>query len=157
MRRGATGIWLACGLGALALVAALLAWSLGGGSRVSASAVALPPVPGDEPGLRAYAGDPATIAAGRRVYDGLCWNCHGRLGEGGIGPNLRDDWWIGGNDMLDLVAVIRHGRPGTAMQAMGKYYDERQIAAVAAFVASLRGTTGGNGKSPEGQLRPIAW
>src|SRR5687767_1563130 len=113
-RHGGVGWWFAGGLAALALVAIGLVVAGGGAPRVAP----LPPLsvalPTDEAGLRALARDPAVVAAGRQVYDGLCWNCHGRAGEGGIGPNLRDDWWIGGSDMQDLVLVVRNGRPGTA-------------------------------------------
>jgi len=156
-RHGGVGIWVAVGLGALALIAVALVLVGGDAPRMVPATGPAMAVPSDEAGLRALAKDPAVRAAGREVYASLCWNCHGRAGEGGIGPNLRDDWWIGGSDMQDLVDVIRKGRPGTAMQPMAQHYSPTQIAAVAAYVVSLRGTTGGNGKPPEGTLKPIEW
>jgi len=149
-------MWFALGLGALALLAIGLVLAGGDGPKV-APIPTLATVPSDEAGLRAIARDPAVLAVGKQVYDSLCWNCHGRSGEGGIGPNLRDDWWIGGSDMQDLVLVVRNGRPGTAMQPMAAQYSPAQIAAVAAYVVSLKGTTGGNGKAPEGTHKPIGW
>ena len=151
-------MWIAGGLAALALAAVGLRVVGGGSPRVATPVALAAAVPVDEPGLRALVRDPAVLATGRAIFDGLCWNCHGRAGEGTLtAPNLRDDWWIGGNDMTDLVRVIREGRPGTAMQSMSTYYTPAQIAAVAAFVVSLQGTSGGNGKAPEGVLDPIAW
>lgn len=157
-RQGGIGWWFALGLGALALMAIILTVASGGSPRVATSPALAAGVPVDEPGLRALVRDASVLAVGKVVYDGLCWNCHGRAGEGTLtAPNLRDDWWIGGNDMIDLVRVIREGRPGTAMQPMAQYYTPAQIAAVAAYVVSLKGTTGGNGKAPEGALKPIGW
>jgi len=151
-------MWFLVGVVMLALVVLGLRAVTGGSPRVAPSPMLAAAVPVDEAGLRAFARTPAAIVAGQAIFAGLCWNCHGRLGEGtATGPNLRDDWWLGGNDMTDLVAVIRNGRPGTAMQAMASYYTPDQIAAVAAYVVSLKGTSGGNGKTPEGTLKPIAW
>jgi mono/diheme cytochrome c family protein len=158
MRQGGVGTWILISLAVLVTGALVLRLVVGEGPRVGPAPAPSAPAPSDEAGLRALARDPAVIATGAEIFAGLCWNCHGRAGEGTIqAPNLRDDWWIGGNDMTDLVRVIRDGRPGTAMQPMGQYYTPAQIAAVAAYVVSLKGSTGGNGKSPEGKLAPIAW
>ncbi|HSN62251.1 MAG TPA: cbb3-type cytochrome c oxidase N-terminal domain-containing protein, partial [Ferruginibacter sp.] len=35
--------------------------------------------------------DAAGIAAGNEIFQQTCWPCHGKLGEGGAGPNLTDD------------------------------------------------------------------
>ena len=158
MRAGGIGTWITIGLAMLVTGALIVRLVVGEGPRLAPPPSLSVAVPSDEAGLRALVRDPAVLAVGAEVFAGLCWNCHGRAGEGTLqAPNLRDDYWIGGNDMTDLVRVVREGRPGTAMQPMAQYYTPAQIAAVAAYVVSLKGTTGGNGKSPEGKLAPIAW
>jgi cytochrome c oxidase cbb3-type subunit 3 len=113
------------------------------------------PIGEDE--LRALARDPAVIAAGKRLYSQNCTLCHGVRGEGLRGPNLRDDWWIGGSDMRSIVGRIAEGRPERGMAAWKDAFGRDQLHALAAFVASLAGTEDGTGKPPEGTRQPITW
>src|SRR5690606_22447921 len=39
---------------------------------------------------------PETVAAGMAIFTQNCAACHGGVGEGGIGPNLTDDYWLHG-------------------------------------------------------------
>jgi cytochrome c oxidase cbb3-type subunit 3 len=128
-----------------------------GGATVEAPTWVVPAAT-DEMELRGLLTQPAVIARGRTVFSGLCITCHGAHGEGGLGPNLRDDHWINGSQMTDLVRIISEGKPGTtAMQAMKHTYSAADIAAVAAFIVTLRGGTEGTSKAPEGILQPITY
>lgn len=121
-------------------------------------AAALGPVPTDEAGLRGLSRDPAWLARGRQVYDNICWNCHGKVGEGTLqGPNLRDGSWISEPTMTAILTTIRDGREGTAMLAMKEWYSPTDLAAVAAYVADLHRHPGPAGKDPEGLNGPITW
>ena len=61
---------------------------------------------------RAERGD---FAVGRRYYQGLCANCHGDAGEGGIGNSLNSANFLAIASDRFLAETIVKGRPGTAM------------------------------------------
>jgi cytochrome c oxidase cbb3-type subunit 3 len=159
------------GLGTVAILligvgfcaAAGIGWFVLGRPRVhvqeptTATAAQLGPVPVDEAGLRAISHDAAWLARGKKVYGSICWNCHGANGEGGQGPNLRDQTWIIEPSMINIVQVISEGKPGTAMQAMGSWYSAEELAAVAAYVADLHRHPGPTGKEAEGLHDGIDW
>lgn len=52
---------------------------------------------------------------GAAYYRGLCSNCHGHDGEGGIGITLNSDAFLSIASDEFLAESIIHGRPGTAM------------------------------------------
>lgn len=149
---------------AAVLAAAVLGWyALGWDTAQQASGGirSAPPaidVPTDEDGLRALSRDPEWLARGKKVYDGLCWTCHGKAGEGTIqGPSLRDAQWILEPTALNMHNVIRDGRPGTAMLPMRDWYRADEIAAVTAYVAELARQGGPSDREPEGLHGPLAW
>lgn len=116
------------------------------------------PSDSDEDGLRALSRDPAWVARGKEVYGGLCWTCHGQQGEGTMqGPSLRDERWIVEPTARNILAVIRDGREGTAMQAMRDWYSADELAAVAAYVAALARAGGASSRDPEGLHGPLDW
>ena len=96
--------------------------------------------------------DPAAIAAGKATYDQYCFTCHGMVGEGGIGPNLTDDYWIHGGQFPDIVHTIRVGVPIKGMIAWERSLPKEDIVKVASYVWSLHGSEPSNGKAPQGDL-----
>ena len=48
--------------------------------------------------LAALLKDAAAIAKGKSVYDAKCMACHAAQGQGLVGPNLTDDYWIHGGE-----------------------------------------------------------
>jgi cytochrome c oxidase cbb3-type subunit 3 len=124
-----------------------------------------PPPPPPEPELsetelRQLVHDPKVIEEGRVLWAN-CVNCHGARGEGGQGPNLRDDYWLHGSDMTDLVRQIADGAPMARPIPMPSWrlsgLKPAQIRALAAYVASLHGTDDGKGKMAEGKEQPIRY
>ena len=56
---------------------------------------------------------------GNRLYVHMnCVYCHGFAGQGGMGPNLADDYWRFGGDDADVFKSIFEGR-GKGMPAWG--------------------------------------
>jgi mono/diheme cytochrome c family protein len=99
------------------------------------------------------------IARGKALWFN-CQSCHGAFGEGAqLGPNLRDDYWLKGSDMRDLIRSIGDGATAKGMPqwrlVQGITRDD--IRALAAYVVSLHGTENGSGKPPEGKLQPITY
>jgi cytochrome c oxidase cbb3-type subunit 3 len=146
------GVWWLAGVVALVMVMATI-WPN------APEPILLPPyVDGaSEQELRQLVHDPAVVQAGHRLFLDNCTLCHGVHGEGLVGPNLRDDYWLGGSDMLSIIACIADGRPSRGMLAWRTSMSPDKIRALAAFVASLSGTEDGTGKHAEGTRQPITW
>ena len=94
----------------------------------------------------------AAVAAGREVFVQNCAPCHGPQGQGVIGPNLTDNYWIHGNTDGDLVTTITNGVPEKGMIAWKAVLNPTKIQQVAAFVKTLAGTSPPNPKEPQGVL-----
>jgi cytochrome c oxidase cbb3-type subunit III len=96
--------------------------------------------------------DSAALAAGKTAYIAKCAACHGNLGEGGIGPNLTDKFWIhGSGDAASVIKVIVDGVPEKGMPTWGPIIPPEETAQLTAFIATLSGTTPPNAKGPEGK------
>jgi cytochrome c oxidase cbb3-type subunit 3 len=102
--------------------------------------------------LRAFMKDSARIKAGREVFQGKCVSCHGAQGQGGIGPNLTDDYWIHGGKMTDIVKVVSEGVLDKGMPPWGAILKQDELYSVVIFVKSLRGTNPPGAKAPQGDL-----
>ena len=106
----------------------------------------------DPAALAAYADDPAMAEAGAGPYAAMCAACHGDQGQGLIGPNLADPYWIHGGSPEAVYTVIREGVPAQGMPAWDGALSAEEQAQVMAFVLSLQGTDPPNPKEPQGDL-----
>jgi cytochrome c oxidase cbb3-type subunit 3 len=96
--------------------------------------------------------DAAGIADGAKTFKQSCVACHGQNGEGGIGPNLTDDYWIHGGSMNNIYKTIKVGYPDKGMQSWESMLNPGQMRNVASYVKSLKGTNPANAKAPQGDL-----
>ncbi len=96
--------------------------------------------------------DEAGIAEGNEIYQQMCWACHGKLGEGGAGPNLTDKNWIHEGSMNAIYASIKHGYPDKGMQAWEKQYSPKQINHLVSYIKTLQGTNPPNAKEAQGDI-----
>jgi len=103
----------------------------------------------NEDSLAQLAHDAATIDTGAKIFAQNCVGCHMPDGSGQVGPNLTDEFQIHGIGRLDLYQTIRDGVPAKGMISWGATMQPRDMAAVAAYVSTLRGTNK-PGKAPEG-------
>lgn len=112
--------------------------------------------PASQEELQQLMSDNAALDLGQSIYDVNCATCHGSLGEGLIGPNLRDQYWIHGNKLTDIVAIIENGVAAKGMVAWKSLLKREEIHSVAAYVKSLKGSDEDipNAKGPEGELIP---
>lgn len=94
--------------------------------------------------------DPAVLADGKSIFVSRCSPCHGPNGQGVIGPNLTDDYWLHGNKINDVFKTIEYGVPAKGMPTWESQLSPRQIADVANYVKSLHGTNPPNPKAPQG-------
>ncbi len=94
----------------------------------------------------------AVLASGKEVFTTYCAACHGNAGEGGIGPNFADEYWLHGGSIKDIFATIKHGVPEKGMAAWNEIITPQQISDVANYILSLKGTNPPNQKEPQGEL-----
>ncbi len=94
---------------------------------------------------------PSWLKVGQNVFKANCISCHGREGEGKVGPNLTDEFYKNVSKIEDIARVINKGAGNGAMPAWSTRMLPNEVVLVSAYVASLRGTTpAGEAKGPEG-------
>lgn len=94
--------------------------------------------------------DAKGIAEGQKIFQSNCFACHGAKGEGGVGPNLTDKFWLHGGTINDVFKTIKYGVPDKGMQAWEKTYSPSQIRDIASYIKSIAGTNPPNAKAPQG-------
>jgi cytochrome c oxidase cbb3-type subunit III len=93
---------------------------------------------------------PDKLKSGNAVYTGKCAACHGDVGQGLIGPNLTDDYWVHGGTLSEIAAIIRDGVAEKGMPPWGAILSEDELYDVTAYIRSLRGSNPPNAKESEG-------
>jgi cytochrome c oxidase cbb3-type subunit III len=96
--------------------------------------------------------DAGRLKAGEEIYTANCVACHGALGEGGVGPNFADQYWIHGGSINDLFKTIKYGVPSKGMISWKTQLSPAQMQDVASYILGFQGTTPANAKAPEGVL-----
>ncbi len=89
------------------------------------------------------------IALGNKIYTEKCAACHGASGEGLIGPNLTDEYWIHGGTLQDIQNVIENGVLEKGMLAWKSQLSSDELVGVIAYVWSIRNNKV-SGKEPQG-------
>jgi len=103
--------------------------------------------------LVALSGDPSAVAAGQATFAASCVACHAEQGQGNVGPNLTDAYWIHGGAPTDILQVITEGVGDKGMPAWGPILGPDSVQKVAAYVLSIRDTNVA-GKEPQGEPYP---
>ena len=96
--------------------------------------------------------DAAALKRGGEEYKKYCVSCHGNSGEGIVGPNLTDQYWIHGGGIKNIYATIKNGVPAKGMISWQLVFSPKQMQEIGSYVLSLQGTAPVNGKKPEGTL-----
>lgn len=95
--------------------------------------------------------DKALIANGKSVFLANCIACHGEHGQGLVGPNLTDEFWLHGGSISDIFKTIKYGVPAKGMVSWEKSMSATNIAEVANYIVSLQGSKPANAKAPQGE------
>ncbi len=96
--------------------------------------------------------DQAEITKGEAIYKENCFACHGKLGEGGVGPNLTDEYWLHGGSIKDVFTSIKYGWSDKGMKAWQADFSPVQIHQLASYIKTLKGSNPVNAKAPQGEL-----
>ena len=97
--------------------------------------------------------DESTLAEAGRIYMQYCSACHGNEGQGGVGPNLTDNYWIHGGSVQDIFNTIKYGVPEKGMIAWQGQLSPEQMQGLSSYILeSLVGTNPPNPKESQGEL-----
>ena len=96
--------------------------------------------------------DAAGLAKAKEIFEAKCFACHGKLGEGGAGPNLTDDYWLHKGSLNDIYHTIKNGYPDKGMQSWSTEYSPKEISFLASYVKTLHDTNPPNAKGPQGDI-----
>lgn len=94
--------------------------------------------------------DDSQLVSGGQIYKTNCSSCHGIEGQGGIGPNLTDNYWIHGGEYNNIVNTLVKGVAEKGMISWKPILSKKEILQVAIYVEKLKGTTPPNPKAPQG-------
>lgn len=95
--------------------------------------------------------DADKLANGKAIYMQSCVACHGTQGEGGIGPNLTDEYWIHGGSISDVFKTIKYGVPAKGMIAWEAQIKPTDMQDLSSYIMTMQGTNPANGKEPQGE------
>ncbi len=96
--------------------------------------------------------DEKLLLAGQTIFKESCANCHGQLGEGLVGPNLTDNYWLHGGDIKSVFKTIKYGVPDKGMIAWSTQMSASSMHQVASYILTLVGTDPPNQKEKQGDL-----
>ena len=102
--------------------------------------------------LAEFAESADRVSAGEATYQSLCASCHGNKGQGVIGPNLTDAYWIHGGSNADIYKILTEGVAAKGMPAWDASLQPEERAELVAFIRSIQGTEPEGAKAPEGDL-----
>jgi cytochrome c oxidase cbb3-type subunit III len=94
--------------------------------------------------------DQKSLVAGQEIFIGKCAACHGQKGEGTVGPNMTDDYWLHGGSIKNIFHTITNGVPDKGMISWSSQLRPSEIQQVASYLLTLRGTNPPNPKAPQG-------
>lgn len=97
--------------------------------------------------------DASMLAGGEKLYAQNCVACHGNNGQGGVGPNLTDAYWLHGGDIQSIFKSVKYGIPEKGMRAWQSEIKPADMQAVVSYIITAFGNknvTGG--KAPQGNL-----
>lgn len=93
------------------------------------------------------------LTNGKAAYEQTCAACHGQNGEGIIGPNLTDKYWLHSKgDYPGILAALEEGFPEKGMPAWKDIIPQESHTPIVIYVMSLAGTQPANPKEPQGEL-----
>ncbi len=96
--------------------------------------------------------DDASIAKGKSSFVTKCAACHGQSGEGLVGPNLTDEYWIHGGGIKDIFKSIKYGWPEKGMISWESQIQPMEMQQISSFIYSLKGSKPANAKAPQGTI-----
>lgn len=95
--------------------------------------------------------DDASLNVAAKLYTSSCAACHGDKGQGMVGPNLTDEYWLHGGSVAEVFSTIKYGVPSKGMIAWKNSLNGSQMQKLASYIISLQGTNPDGAKAAEGE------
>ena len=99
-----------------------------------------------------FSSDPAILESGKKIFLTSCAACHGTEGQGTVGPNLTDEYWLHGGSVSSVFKSIKYGWPEKGMKSWKDDFSPVQISQLTSFIQSLQGSKPANSKEPQGTI-----
>lgn len=96
--------------------------------------------------------DAAALSEGELIFKNTCAACHGQAGEGGVGPNMTDDYWLHGGGIKNIFKTIKYGVPEKGMISWQSQLKPSDMQKVSSYILTLHGTNPANPKEPQGEI-----
>ena len=96
--------------------------------------------------------DADALKEGASIFQKNCLACHGDKGQGGVGPNMTDEYWLHGGGIKNIFHTISEGVPSKGMISWKSQLSPKQIQQVASFLMTLVGTNPPGAKEPQGDV-----
>lgn len=96
--------------------------------------------------------DASALGEGELIFKNSCAACHGQKGEGTVGPNFTDEYWIHGGGIKNVFKTIKYGVPDKGMIAWSAQLKPVDMQKVASYILTLQGTNPPNPKAPQGEI-----
>ena len=91
---------------------------------------------------------PELSLTGMEIYAGLCAQCHGGTGQGGLGPALNDPQFQADYSDQDIFDAINLGHEGTSMIVWGEILNVQQIQQLVEILRQLEPPDRTTGSEP---------
>ncbi|GAA4389953.1 cbb3-type cytochrome c oxidase N-terminal domain-containing protein [Hymenobacter koreensis] len=102
----------------------------------------------------------ADLETGKTLFVQNCAACHGQAGEGKVGPNLTDEYWLHGGEVNKVYKTVKFGVTNKGMVAWKGKLSSKQMLQVSSYILSIQGTNPANAKAPQGEkeaaTKPVA-
>lgn len=96
--------------------------------------------------------EPGLIGEGELIFKTNCAACHGQKGEGMVGPNFTDEYWLHGGGIKNIFKTIKYGVPDKGMISWQAQLKPSEIQKVGSYILTLKGTNPPNPKAPQGEI-----
>ncbi|MFT3843966.1 MAG: c-type cytochrome [Lacibacter sp.] len=91
------------------------------------------------------------INEGQTLFSQTCSTCHGNEGQGSIGPNFRDNYWLHGSSIKNILHTILEGVPDRGMISWRYTITPEQAGKIIAYIKSINGKRHPGEKEPQGK------
>jgi len=95
--------------------------------------------------------DAAGIESGKALFKANCIACHGAEGQGLVGPNLTDDYWLHDGRLGGVFSSIKYGWVDKGMKAWKDDLTPVQIAQLSSYIKSIHNSNPSNARAPQGE------
>lgn len=101
--------------------------------------------------FNAFVASKDELKKGEEIFVTNCVACHKEKGQGDIGPNLTDEFWLNGDGKPEFLHhMVMNGNEEKGMPPWKEILSEEEVYHVIAYVQSLKGVKLPGAKAPQG-------